>query len=180
VPIAGTSAGTAILGDFLYSAQRKSVTSAVALADPFSRDITLDRDFLILPHMQGLITDQHLIERDRMGRTLTFMARLVTDGWTSQPRAIAIDRETAVLVDAGGHATIVANATHSTPYAYFLSGGAPQTVSPKTPLTYTGVAVERATPGSTFNLATWTGTALTSYVLNVSNGVVTSSNGSIY
>ena len=110
VPIGGTSAGTAILGEFLYSAQRKSVTSAVALADPFSRDITLDRDFLILPHMHGLITDQHLIERDRMGRTLTFMARLVTDGWTSQPRAIAIDRETAVLVDAAGHATVVANA----------------------------------------------------------------------
>ena len=182
VPIAGTSAGTAILGEFLYAAQRKSVTSAVALADPFSRDITLDRDFVILPFMQGLITDQHLIERDRMGRTLTFMARLVTDGWTSEPRAIAIDRETAVLVDADGHATVVANADHPTPYAYFLSGGSPQTVSPKTPLTYTDIDVKRATPGSTFDLTEWTGTGLTSYVLNVNGGVVTSTqaNGSIY
>ena len=113
VPIGGTSAGTAILGEFLYSAQRKSVTSAVALADPFSRDITLDRDFLVLPHLAGLITDQHLIERDRLGRTLTFMARLVIDGWTTDPRAIAIDRETAVLVDADGQATVVANAVHA-------------------------------------------------------------------
>ena len=109
MPIGGTSAGTAILGEFVYSAQRKSVTSAAALADPFSRDITLDRDFLVLPHMAGLITDQHLIERDRLGRTLTFMARLVIDGWTTDPRAIAIDRETAVLVNASGRATVVAN-----------------------------------------------------------------------
>ena len=80
VPIGGTSAGTAILGEFVYAAQRKSVTSAEALADPFSANITLDRDFLLPPHMDGIITDQHLIERDRLGRTLTFMARIVSDG----------------------------------------------------------------------------------------------------
>ena len=182
VPIGGTSAGTAIMGEFLYSAQRKSVTSAVALADPFSIDITLDRDFLQLRFLGGLITDQHLIERDRLGRTLTFMARLVTDGWTSEPRAIAIDRETAVLVDARGNASIVANATHPTPFAYFLRGGVPQVVSPKTPLTFTGIDVKRAAPGSTFDLVRWRGNGLTSYSLNVNSGVVTSTQagGSIY
>src|SRR5262245_1848032 len=77
VPIGGTSAGTAILSEFIYAAQRQSVTSAQALADPFDQNITLDRDFLLLPFMQGIITDQHLIERDRLGRTLTFMARVV-------------------------------------------------------------------------------------------------------
>jgi cyanophycinase len=174
VPIGGTSAGTAILGELLYSAQRKSVTSAAALVDPFSRDITLDREFLVLPHLAGVITDQHLIERDRLGRTLTFMARLLADGWTTDPRAIAIDRETAVLVTADGHATIVANQDHPTPYAYFLRGGVPSVVSAKTPLTYTGVEVKRASPGSTFDLGTWTGTALTEYVLNVNSGVVSS------
>ena len=182
VPIGGTSAGTAILGEFLYSAQRKSVTSEAALADPFSRDITLDHEFLLLPLMGGLITDQHLIERDRMGRTLTFMARLVTDGWTTEPHAIAIDRETAVLVDAHGNASVVANATHPTPFAYFLRGGVPQVVSPKTPLTFTGVDVKRAAPGSTFDLGRWRGNGLTSYTLNVNGGVVTSTQpgGSIY
>src|SRR5919106_221540 len=108
VPIAGTSAGTAILSEFIYAAQRKSVTSTEALADPFSRNITLDRDFLLLPHMSGLITDQHLIERDRLGRTLTFMARIVADGWATESRAIAIDRETAGLLDLAGGARIVA------------------------------------------------------------------------
>lgn len=182
VPIGGTSAGTAILGEFLYAAQRQSVTSVQALADPFHHNITLDRDFLLLPYLQSLITDQHLIERDRLGRTLTFMARIVFDGWAAESRAIAIDRETAVLVDDAGRATIVANTDHPTPYAYFIRGGAPQIVAPNTPLTYMDLEVQRAAPGSTFDLARWTGRGLTKYTLNVVDGVITSTQpgGSIY
>ena len=183
VPIAGTSAGTAILSEFVYAAQRQSVTSSQALADPFNRNITLDRDFLMLPYLQGIITDQHLIERDRIGRTLTFMARIVADGWAATSRAIAIDRETAVLVDGlTAQATVVANADHATPYAYFITGGAPEIVAPKTPLTYLNLQVQRAAPGSTFDLTTWTGSSLVSYTLNVNNGVITSTQagGSIY
>jgi len=182
VPIGGTSAGTAILSEFIYAAQRQSVTSSQALADPFNRNITLDRDFLLLPFLHGIITDQHLIERDRIGRTLTFMARIVADGWAAESKAIAIDRETAVLVDDSGQATIVANADHATPYAYFIRGGVPQVVAPKTPLTYRDVRVDRAAPGSTFNLQAWTGTGLVSYMLNVANGAMSSTQpgGSIY
>ena len=182
IPIGGTSAGTAILSEFVYAAQRQSSTSTEALANPFHRNITLDRDFLVLDHMGGIITDQHLIERDRLGRTLTFMARIVADGWAPESRAIAIDRETAVLVDASGQATVVANATHPTPFAYFLRGGTPQVVAPKTPLTYTNIETQRVQPGSTFNLSTWTGTGVTGYTLNVQAGVVTSTQpgGSIY
>jgi cyanophycinase len=182
IPIAGTSAGTAILTEFVYAAQRKSATSAKALADPFDRDITLDRDFLDLPHMGGLISDQHLIERDRLGRTLAFMARIVQDGWQAESRGIAIDRETAVLVDASGDATIVANPDHPTPYAYFIRGGAPEVCLPKTPLTYRNLAVFRARPGSRFDIPSWSGHNGTSYSLDVVNGVITSTQigGSIY
>jgi cyanophycinase len=182
VPIGGTSAGTAIMSEFVYAALRQSVTSSQALADPFNHNITLDRDFLTLPLMPGIITDQHLIERDRLGRTLTFMARIVADGWSAESKAIAIDRETAVLVDASGRSTIVANADHPTPFAYFIRGGAPQVVAPKTPLTYLNLDVQRAQPGSTFDVARWRGTGLTSYTLNVNAGVVTSTQpgGSIY
>jgi cyanophycinase len=182
IPIAGTSAGTAVLSEFVYAAQRFSATSVDALADLFNRDITLDRDFLLLPYMHGLITDQHLIERDRLGRTLTFMARIVADGWAAESKAIAIDRETAVLVDAAGRAAIVANSDHPTPYAYFLRGGTPQVVAAETPLTYLNIAVERAQPGSRFNLPSWRGTGLTTYTLDVREGVVSSTQpgGSIY
>ena len=182
VPIAGTSAGTAILSEFIYAALRQSVTSSEALADPFSRNITLARGFLMLPFMKGIITDQHLIERDRLGRTLTFMARIVADGWAEACKAIAIDRETAVLVNADGRATIVANGGHPTPFAYFVEGGAPVVAIPGTPLTYRNLQVLRAAPGSTFDLKRWRGTGLTEYALSVENGVIISTQpgGSIY
>jgi cyanophycinase-like exopeptidase len=182
VPIAGTSAGTAILTEFIYSAQRFSATSVDALADPYNRDVTLDRDFLLLPHMAGIISDQHLIERDRLGRTLAFMARIVADGWAPESRSIAIDRETAVLIDGSGRATIVANADHPTPYAYFIRGGVPEICQPDTPLTYRNLAVYRAQPGASFDLGAWRGRGGTEYTLNVEAGAVSSTQpgGSIY
>jgi cyanophycinase-like exopeptidase len=175
VPIAGTSAGTAILTEFVYAALRQSVTSTQALADPFNHNITLDSDFLHLRFMEGIISDQHLIERDRIGRTLTFMARIVADGWATESKAIAIDRETAVLVEGDtGQASIIANADHPTPFAYFIRGGTPEVVAPKTPLTYRNLQVQRAAPGSTFDLQKWTGKGLLSYTLNVVDGVISS------
>lgn len=181
VPIAGTSAGTAILGELLYSAQRKSVTSAQALANPFDRNITLDRDFLVVPGMADIITDQHFVERDRMGRTLAFMARLKTDG-VPDIKAIAIDRETAVLVDAAGQASVIANQDHETPHVYLLTGGDPQVVQPKTPLTFVDVQVRKVVAGEWFDFADWTHAGSIAYQLNVNAGIVTSTQlgGAIY
>ena len=120
-PIGGTSAGMAILGEFVYSAMHESLTSAVALADPYAADVTIERGFLSLPRLGGILTDQHLQERDRIGRTVTMLARLMQDGWSSKPRAIAADRETALHVDPQhGTAEVFATATHPTPYVYFL------------------------------------------------------------
>ncbi len=182
-PIGGTSAGMAILGEFLYSAMsNSSLTSEEALADPFHRDMTLDRDFLALPKLGGIITDQHLQERDRMGRTVAFLARIVRDGWATQARAIAADRETALHVNpVDGTAEVLATPTHPTPYVYFLrTNGPPEVCSPGSPLTYGNVSVYRIGPGGTFDLDSWTGTNGIAYTLAASAGVLTSSNGSIY
>jgi cyanophycinase-like exopeptidase len=183
VPIGGTSAGMAIMGEFLYSAMsNSSLTSAEALVDPFDTDLTLDRDFLSIPTQAGIITDQHLIERDRMGRTVTFLARLITDGWTQQGRAIAADRETAVHVDPeAGKAEVFATPTHPTPYAYFLrTPGPPETCQPGVPLTFHDVEVYRIDPSGWFDLTNWKGHAGIAYTLSAEAGVLTSSNGSIY
>jgi len=105
----------------VYSAMTDSVTTELALQDTYYADITLDRDFLSLPGMGKLITDQDLQERDRIGRTLAFMARLLQDGWTTEARAIATERETAVHFDpATQMATVFATADHETPYAHFM------------------------------------------------------------
>ena len=103
-----------MLSEFVYSAMSaSSLTSSEGLSAPFHRDLTLDRDFLTLPKMARLITDQHLQERDRMGRTVAFLARLVYDGWPMEGRAIAIDRETALVVDPeDGSAQVISTGCH--------------------------------------------------------------------
>jgi cyanophycinase-like exopeptidase len=182
-PVGGTSAGMAVMSEFVYSAtSNSSLTSEEGLADPFHRDLTLDRDFLSLPGLGRLITDQHLRERDRMGRTVAFLARLVHDGWTPRARAIAADRETALHVDpADGSTEVFANSTHPTPYVYFLqTAGPPEVCDPGTPLTIRGVAVYRIGPGGTFDLDRWRGTQGISYTLGAVAGVLSSSKGSVY
>lgn len=183
VPIGGTSAGMAIMSEFLYSAMtNSSLTSAEGLADPFHKDLTLDRDFLALPQMAGLITDQHLIERDRMGRTIAFLARLVKDGWAAPARAIAADRETALHVDpATGRAEVFSTPGHTTPYVYFLrTPGPPEVCQPGVPLTFRNVAVYRIAPGDSFDISRWRGAGGIAYTLTAEAGVLTSSRGDVY
>ncbi len=183
-PVGGTSAGMAIMSEFAYSAMsNSSLTSEEGLADPFHRDLTLDRDFVTLPKLQSLITDQHLQERDRMGRTVAFLARLVKDGWTTEGRAIAADRETALHVDpTNGTVEVFSTPTHPTPFVYFLrTPGPPQVCQPDTPLTYRNVNVYRIGPGGGFDIDSWRGTGGISYTLTVEAGVLTSSRpGEIY
>ena len=182
-PIGGTSAGMAIMGEFVYAAlSASSLTSEEGLANPFHRDLTLDRDFLALPRLGGLITDQHLQERDRMGRTVAFLARLVHDGWTSQGRAIAADRETALVIDPETRrAEVLGNPGHPTPFVYFLrTPGPPEVCLPRTPLTYRNVEVYRVGPDGTFDLEKWRGTGGISYTLSAEAGVLTSSRSEVY
>lgn len=182
-PIGGSSAGMAIMGEFVNSAMGKfTLTSTMALANPFDPNLTVDRDFLALSGLQGIITDQHLIERDRIGRTMAFMARIVNNGWTNDAKAIAADRETtAVINPVGNTVEVITTIDHPTPYVYFMRRSGPAEVcQPGVPLTYRNVTIYRIGPGGTFDLDTWTGTGGISYTLTAEAGVLSSSNGSIY
>ena len=107
VPVGGTSAGAAILGNYYFSGERASVTSATALANPYSSDITLYKDdFLQASFMNNVITDQHFTQREREGRTTVFLGRIMKD-WNKAPYGIAVDEKTAVCVDEKGMATVV-------------------------------------------------------------------------
>jgi cyanophycinase len=181
-PIGGTSAGMAVLGEFVYSAMLDSTTAEAALADPYYEGITLERDFLQLPGMGNIITDQHLQERDRIGRTLAFMARLLQDGWTTDARAIAADRETAVHFDpATNTATVHATSDHETPYAWFMrSATMPQHCVQGEQLEFQGVDVYRLGPGGSFDVAIWRGSGGIEYQLSAKAGKVESSRAEIY
>jgi cyanophycinase len=178
VPVGGTSAGLAVLSQFIYTGSLGSVTSSQALANPFHRYVTLDRDLFQQPLGVDKLYDSHFVTRDRMGRSLAFLARIVNNGWAAQPRAIGIDEETAILVLPTGAGTMVGVGA-----AYFLQApGAAQVLADKTPLTYLNIGVYKVPQGGTFNLSSWTGTGGVAYTLNVNNGSLTSTQagGNIY
>ena len=178
-PIGGTSAGMNVLSQFIYSAlASQGVTSSQALADPFSRYITLEGDFVNISILHGLLDDPHFVTRDRMGRDLAFLCRVFLNGWSAAPRDITIDEQTALLIDASGKATVVGIST-----VYFMQApGAPQLCQAKTPLTYDNIAVYRINSSGTFNLSTWKGTGGVAYTVSADAGVLSSTQagGAIY
>jgi cyanophycinase len=176
VPIGGTSAGLAVLGQFAFVALEDTVTSAEALADPYNSKVTLERGFLTMPHMDRVITDSHFVPRDRLGRLLVFLARLVQDGWTDTARAIAVDQEAALLVEADGSATAVGKG----PIYFMETTSHPTVCRPGVPLTMQGIRTLRVAPGGAFNLASWSGSGATPYTLSVEAGKVSSSTGALY
>jgi cyanophycinase len=175
VPIGGTSAGLAVQGEFVYSAQGdapddKDLDSAQTLANPFHPRVTIVHAFLKNPLLTKVITDTHFAARDRMGRTLVFMARILQDGKAKDIRDIAVDERTSVLLDPDGHATVV-GAGH----AYFLrSSQAPKVCKPATPLTFLGVEAHSLAAGQHFDVANWSTTDGTEYRLNVEAGTIKS------
>jgi cyanophycinase len=179
VPIGGTSAGMNVLSQFVYTAlASQGATSSQSLADPYNRYITLGRDFVNISILQGMIDDPHFVTRDRMGRDLAFLCQIYNNGWSTTPRDIAIDEQTALLLDSTGNGTVVGNST-----VYFLRApGAPQVCQPKTPLTYQNISVYRINTSGSFNVVSWKGSRGQSYTVSADVGVLSSTQagGSIY
>ena len=171
-PIGGSSAGLAILGEFSFASIIDTIHSPEALADPYGNKVTISRDFLRIPLLQATITDTHFVKRDRLGRLLVFMARILADGWAQKVRAIAVEEDAAVLLEPDGSATVVGKGP-----AYFLqSTQAPSTCQRKTPLTFSGISAHRAPKDATFNVQTWTGNGGDDYTLEVKEGRVETTN----
>jgi cyanophycinase len=176
-PIGGTSAGLAVLGEFAYGCLEDKpndadLTSREVLADPYIKRVTVVRDFLKVPGLENILTDSHFAKRDRMGRSLGFLARIVADGWSKTPREIAIDEKSALLVEASGRAKIVGTGLG----VYFLQvTDAPEVCKPGQPLTLRNVAAYRAPTGAGFDVRAWSGDGGEAYSISVESGQVRSS-----
>ncbi len=174
--IGGTSAGLAVEGEFAYGAlgdkpDDKDLASPDVLLNPYTERVTLVRDFLKIPHLENLITDSHFAKRDRMGRSLGFLARIMKDGWSSAPREIAIDEKSAVLVETDGKARVIGTGKG----AYFLRPTrTPEICEKGTPLTFHGISVYRVPAGGHFDLVSWTGDGGVAYSLSVERGKIES------
>ncbi len=176
-PIGGTSAGLAVLGEFVYGCLEDKpddadLASREVLADPYIKRVTVVRDFLKVPGLENILTDSHFAKRDRMGRSLGFLARIVKDGWSKAPREIAIDEKSALLVEASGRAKVVGTGLG----VYFLQvTDAPEVCKPGQPLTLRNVAAYRAPTGAGFDVRAWSGDGGEAYLISVEAGKIHSS-----
>ncbi len=105
-PVGGTSAGLAVLGQYYFSAEFDTVTSAEAMANPGSKKIALGKDFLKIRHLENSITDSHFSARRREGRLDVFLKEIGGPGVVG----LGIDEATAVLLSTDGTATVVGKA----------------------------------------------------------------------
>jgi cyanophycinase len=171
-PIGGTSAGLAVLGQFVYGCLEDKpddadLASPEVLADPYTKRVTVLRDFLKVPGLDGVLTDSHFASRNRMGRSLGFLARIVADGWSKTPRAIAIDEKSALLVEASGRGKVVGTGLG----VYFLQvTDAPEVCKPGQPLTLRNVAAYHAPTGAAFDVRAWNGDGGEAYSISVESG----------
>ena len=166
-PIGGLSAGLAIMGQFSFDSMIDTIHSPEALANPYGNKVTLARDFLKIPLVAGTITDTHFAKRDRMGRLLVFMARILRDDWAKSIRAIAVDENAALLLEPDGSARAV-----GTGNIYFLEAGhKPEQCAYREALTFSGISVQRVAVGKPFDVKTWQGES-DKYSLSVKDGKV--------
>jgi cyanophycinase len=166
-PIGGSSAGLAVLGEFSFSSMIDTIHSPEALADPYGNKVTLSRDFLRIPLLAGTITDTHFVKRDRLGRLLVFLARILQDGWASQVRAIAVDEGAAVLLEPDGQAKVIGG-----PAYFFSAAKPPEICRRRTPLSIGGITVHRVAASGSFNVKDWKGPAGDDYQLAAVNGEI--------
>ena len=132
VPIGGTSAGCAVLSEIIFDARNDTVVSADALANPYASQVSISNSFIQLPFLTNTIADQHYSQRERLGRHVTFMARMTKDFSISQPKGIAADERTAVCIDKDGNAIVIGEGT-----AFFMSNkGLPEVCEKDKPLTW--------------------------------------------
>ncbi len=149
-PLGGTSAGLAILGEYYFAALADSITSDAALLNPFDGKITLGRDFIAAPELVGVLTDSHFMARKRLGRLITFLARIAHDDHPPRIVGLGIDEGTALCVEPGGTARVF---TEKNGRAWLVVPTRPPArLAAAQPLALPGVQVTGIGPDSTLDL----------------------------
>lgn len=160
--VGGTSAGLAILGQFVFDAVAGDRTHDVhtpdAVADPYEPAISFTEDLFDFPPLRDTITDTHFAARNRLGRLGAFMAVLVADHRAPSDRVkgIGVQERSALVVDKTGWATLLLQGSGGR--ALLLRAGkARQAVKGKPLVTSPIDAVLLDRIGQRFDLMHWCG-----------------------
>lgn len=172
IPFGGTSAGLAIMGDLIFSAENGSVSSDEIITDPMSEKITLEDSMFKLPLLNNILTDTHFVMRDRMGRLISFLGRGHNQAKTLV-NGLGVDEDTALLIDKSGTAKV-----WGTGNVYLLRPTTQPQITEGN-FAWKKIQVNRWTPGNSF---TWAKTSPPDYFYDLSNGEIISSqaDGEIY
>lgn len=163
--VGGVSAGMAIMGSVIFDACQKTVTSSVALRDPYARAITFTYGFFAFADLTDTLADTHFDENDRLGRTMAFIARQIADGVSTSALSIGGEAGSGILVDKNGIATVYGADAH-----FVLADHVPEVCVARQPLTYSGFKVWKVSPGGSFNLRNRPTSGFTS--ISVTDGVL--------
>lgn len=145
IPIAGTSAGMAILGDYYYAPDHQGVISSEILNDPFhyNTEHIHRSDFLQVPYLHQVLTDTHLDRLNqwnpetRYGRLLGLLAKVIyEDNNQLDHYGIGLEEGAFVAIDDQGIAKVFGNGTNMGQDAYFLqtNEALPEQMEPGWPL----------------------------------------------
>jgi cyanophycinase len=155
IPIGGTSAGMAILGEFYYAPREPIAQDPLLnpLSDPMNNG--LGKNFINIDYLKGLITDTHYSDRNRQNRHISFMALLQDMFDLPFIKGIGLDEKTALCIEENGVAEI-----HGSGNAYFhISLKTPECCEPNKPLHWGQEAIKTyiGSRGNKFNLNDWDG-----------------------
>ena len=104
IPIGGTSAGCAVLSGYIFDASHGSAYSKDVLKNPYDTTVSVSKSFIELPFLKNAITDQHYSQRERQGRHIVFMARVLKDFEPGEIiTGIGVDEKTALCIDKDGN-----------------------------------------------------------------------------
>ncbi|MFD3538475.1 pre-peptidase C-terminal domain-containing protein [Streptomyces sp. NPDC058662] len=162
----GGSAGHHINSPVVYDACNGSVTSPEALADPYDSYISLTTGMFEWADYSGVINDSHFVARDRMGRTMAFIARAVKDGRTAGGKAwgVGVDEGSSLFLDSSGLATLYGKG------AYVVLGDhQPEEAAAGKPLTFSDYKIWHLTAGQTYDFGNRPTCGY--YLRSVTNGV---------
>eukprot|EP00041_Stephanoeca_diplocostata_P013404 m.234974 g.234974 ORF g.234974 m.234974 type:complete len:363 (+) comp19327_c0_seq8:148-1236(+) len=181
VPVGGTSAGCDIQGGAIYTAANDTVESAEALKDPYNFRVTVqNHSFINHPGalLARMIIDTHFITRDRMGRLVTFVARLwQQDTQASRPvYALGIDEQTAIAIDGVGMGKMLMQGKSGGRAFVLTPSHGAEVCAPGHALQYDDIAVQKldAYYGDTYDFARMAGGDKTQrYHLSARQGTLT-------
>ena len=110
IPFGGTSAGLAILGDVIFSAEKGPVGSSEISNNPLSEKITFSSSMFEIPLLKNILTDTHFVVRNRMGRLISFLANAYQANMKSL-NGLAVDENTVLMIKGDGSSQVLGGGT---------------------------------------------------------------------